>query len=122
MLPARGVIASIRPIYATILAPDVAIKGQAGDWRWEAINPSDYLDRNDYYTSPVSPRRLTIRECARLQTFPDWFKFQGSPLQNHRQIGNAVPVQFARRLCEAVAVLIEHGDEVVERPTQGELF
>ena len=121
-LPARGVIASIRPIYATILAPDVYVKGNLGTWRWEAVDRKAHTDKNGYYTSPVPQRRLTIRECARLQTFPDWFRFEGTPLQVHRQIGNAVPVEFARRLCEAVTNLIEHGDEAVMVPNQPELF
>lgn len=121
-LPARGVIASIRPIYATILAPDVYVKGNPGSWRWEAVDRQAHTDKNSYYTSPVPQRRLTIRECARLQTFPDWFRFEGTPLQVHRQIGNAVPVEFARRLCEAVARLIAHGDEVTVFPNQTELF
>jgi DNA (cytosine-5)-methyltransferase 1 len=121
-LPARGVIASIRPIYATILAPDVYVKGNPDSWRWDAVDRQAHTDKNGYYTSPVQQRRLTIRECARLQTFPDWFRFEGTPLQVHRQIGNAVPVEFARRLCEAVARLIEHGDEVAVLPDQTELF
>jgi DNA (cytosine-5)-methyltransferase 1 len=121
-LPARGVIASVRPIYATILAPDVTVKRSLGNWQWEEVDREENTDRRGYYTSPVAPRRLTIRECARLQTFPDWFKFKGSPLQVHRQIGNAVPVEFARRLCESVALLIEHGNDVAERTAQGELF
>ncbi len=122
VLPARGVIASIRPIYATILAPDVFVKGKLGSWRWEAVDCQAHTDSNGYYTSPVPQRRLTIRECARLQTFPDWFRFKGTPLQVHRQIGNAVPVEFARRLCEAVSLLIEHGNEMVIRPAQKDLF
>jgi DNA (cytosine-5)-methyltransferase 1 len=121
-LPARGVIASIRPIYATILAPDVYVRGKAGSWRWEAVDRDTHTDKKGYYTSPVPQRRLTLRECARLQTFPDWFRFEGTPLQVHRQIGNAVPVEFARRLCEAVSRLIEHGDEVATIPNQAELF
>jgi DNA (cytosine-5)-methyltransferase 1 len=36
-------------------------------------------------------RRLTVRECARLQTFPDWFRFPHSATSNIMQIGNAVP-------------------------------
>ena len=121
-LPARGVIASIRPIYATILAPDVYVKGKPGAWRWEAVDRHAHTDKKGYYTSPLPQRRLTVRECARLQTFPDWFRFEGTPLQVHRQIGNAVPVEFARRLCEAVSRLIEHGDEVATIPNQAELF
>src|ERR1700676_3192026 len=41
-------------------------------------------------------RKLAIREQARLQTFPDWFEFSGSPYRQASQIGNAVPPLFAR--------------------------
>ena len=36
-------------------------------------------------------RRLTVRECARIQTFPDTFEFPHSTTENMREIGNAVP-------------------------------
>jgi DNA (cytosine-5)-methyltransferase 1 len=41
------------------------------------------------------PRRLTIRECARLQTFPDTFIFPHPPTTSIAQIGNAVPPLLA---------------------------
>lgn len=110
-LPARGVIASIRPNYATILVPDVYLRGDVNNgWTWENIDSKTHTTKDGYYTSPVPPRRLTMRECARLQTFPDWFKFSGNPIQVHRQIGNAVPVEFSRRLCESIKMLIEFGN------------
>lgn len=43
-------------------------------------------------------RCLTIREQARLQSFPDWFQFVGSWSSQSKQIGNAVPPVFAARL------------------------
>lgn len=44
---------------------------------------------------PNQIRRLSVRETARLQTFPDSFKFYGSNSAAYRQIGNAVPVLMA---------------------------
>jgi DNA (cytosine-5)-methyltransferase 1 len=43
-------------------------------------------------------RKLTIRESARLQTFPDWVNFMGSKSSQARQVGNAVPPLFAYQL------------------------
>jgi DNA (cytosine-5)-methyltransferase 1 len=47
-------------------------------------------------------RRLTIREQARLQTFPDWISFHGRTTSQARQIGNAVPPLFAMQLFKRI--------------------
>lgn len=47
------------------------------------------------YLHPKAHRPITIREAARLQTFPDSFQFVGSNVQVAKQIGNAVPVKLA---------------------------
>lgn len=44
---------------------------------------------------PSGERRMTVREYARIQTFPDEFKFSGSISSMYRQIGNAVPPKFS---------------------------
>jgi DNA (cytosine-5)-methyltransferase 1 len=50
-----------------------------------------------------SVRYFTVRESARLQTFPDGFVFHGSWTEAMRQLGNAVPVALARRVAASVA-------------------
>ena len=44
-----------------------------------------------WYIHPEQHRTLSIREAARVQTFPDWFRFAGQPSHRLAQIGNAVP-------------------------------
>lgn len=66
-------------------------------------------------------RRLSVRECARIQTFPDWFTFSDSNNQNisknsrlneqYKQIGNAVPVILAEKISRPILdFLITHKD------------
>lgn len=50
------------------------------------------------FLHPIEHRPLTIRECARLQTFPDTFTFIGSSTDQMQQIGNAVPPLLAERV------------------------
>ena len=47
---------------------------------------------------PIEERPLTIREYARVQTFPDDYVFSGSMASQYKQIGNAVPVELARQI------------------------
>ena len=43
-------------------------------------------------------KRITVREAARLQTFPDWFAFSGTEIKQFNQIGNAVPPLLAYKI------------------------
>lgn len=52
-------------------------------------------------------RRITVREAARLQGFPDWFEFCGSEESQYTQIGNAVPPIFAYKMALAVVDYLE---------------
>lgn len=57
-------------------------------------------------------RRLTVRECARLQGFPDNFIFYYEKVDDgYKMVGNAVPVPFARTWAEAILRLLEGNNE-----------
>ena len=47
-------------------------------------------------------KRITVREAARLQTFPDWFDFSGNESKQFYQIGNAVPCNMAKAVVQMV--------------------
>lgn len=54
------------------------------------------------FVHPMEDRLLTLRECARLQTFPDSFEFAGSAASRIQQIGNAIPPLLARTVAEHI--------------------
>jgi DNA (cytosine-5)-methyltransferase 1 len=57
-----------------------------------------------------SHRYLTVRECARVQTFPDSWTFEGPRSEASRQIGNAVPVKLATILGKHIASTLDQVD------------
>jgi DNA (cytosine-5)-methyltransferase 1 len=54
------------------------------------------------FVHPTADRLLTLRECARLQTFPDCFVFAGGAASRIQQIGNAIPPLLARAMAEHI--------------------
>lgn len=58
---------------------------------------------NAFPVHPTLPRTLTVREAARIQTFPDWFRFVGTRQQQGILVGNAVPPLLAEVFAQAIA-------------------
>lgn len=67
---------------------------------WEL--PSDTITATGPEIHPNRERRMSVRECAIIQTFPDDFVFYGSLGNMYKQIGNAVPVLLAQRIAEVI--------------------
>lgn len=61
---------------------------------------------------PDETRPFTVREYARIQTFPDEWKFMGGISSQYRQIGNAVPVKLATAVAERITAALD-GEKVL---------
>ena len=57
---------------------------------------------------PKETRPLTVREYARIQTFPDTYSFSGGMANQYKQIGNAVPVKLAFAMGKQIKAYLEH--------------
>ena len=64
---------------------------------------------------PYLPRVITVREAARLHSYPDWFRFHVTKWHGCRQIGNSVPPLLARAVARQ---LIEAMDILISKPTK----
>lgn len=60
-----------------------------------------------YVTHPEEDRTLTVREGARIQTFPDSFIFTGARMKQYKQVGNAVPVKLGYELSKGIKKMLE---------------
>lgn len=79
--------------------------------RWD--EPSNLIPAHLYkdglrhiHPSSAQARSITVREAARLQTFPDDYEFVGSQMEQYKMIGNAVPPAMSKILAEAVWELL----------------
>lgn len=67
--------------------------------------------QDNYVTQNGKLRRLTPRECARLQGFPDTFKIEVSDAQAYKQFGNAVTVNVSFAIAKSIKKKVEEADD-----------
>ncbi|WP_160296783.1 DNA (cytosine-5-)-methyltransferase [Sphingomonas sp. ERG5] len=98
-------------------------EGNHGDWvsRMDASRPAktmvSHMNKDTYaYVHPSAPRTISVREAARIQSFPDWFSFGDAALTDaFKMIGNAVPPMLSHAIAGRVAHVLSRREAIWKR-------
>lgn len=103
MLPQGGTYADLPPELQRYRTDIFTDKYRRLAWTELGRSITAHIAKDGYwYIHPDQHRTLSIREAARLQTFPDWFRFAGNQTHRYRQIGNAVPPALGKAIGESL--------------------
>ncbi len=90
--------------------------------RWDEPSPTILTVHHSprYFLHPLKDRPFSLRECARLQGFPDTFRFteggaRAGLVDGYRMVGNAVPPPMARAFARNLLRCLQHADTAIRK-------
>lgn len=103
MMTSKTLYSDIDPSLRRYTADTFDDKYKRLDWDDRSRSITAHIAKDGYwYIHPKENRTLTVREAARIQTFPDAFRFAGTRSDAFRQIGNAVPPMLGEAAARAL--------------------
>ena len=106
----KGKLGLIKPNHLNVTVGDKELRSSSYTdrfkvqvWDRPASTVVSHISKDGHYfihPDPTQCRSFTVREAARLQTFPDNYFFCGNRTQQYHQVGNAVPVLLAMRIAK----------------------